>query len=296
MAIEGSKSPGGVIDTFKFILRISRPRFWIYTGGTYVIGYTLGASCFTDFLTPAYYLYLIYFFLPVNIFIYGVNDYWDEETDRLNPKKGSMEHMLESFERRKLLILLTAVAVLSAVLMLSQTPEEALIFLGFLFLSYFYSAPPLRFKEKPFLDFSSNYLYIMPGIFGYNLVTGSLPDILLLIAGFCHIAAMHIFSAVPDTEYDSEAGIITTPVFIGRRKALGLSAFFWIILSLLTVHLTDFHPLSFLVFLYPLFPLSVLLSKRIRIERIYWYLPYINTSLGGLLFLALINNRVFHWI
>ncbi|MBC7111854.1 MAG: prenyltransferase, partial [Methanothermobacter sp.] len=78
-----------ILEYMGFLFRISRFRFWIYTGGTYVIGYTLAASGFADFLSPAYYLYLIYFFFPASIFIYGVNDWWDEETDILNPKKGS---------------------------------------------------------------------------------------------------------------------------------------------------------------------------------------------------------------
>lgn len=293
-------TPGSLFNSIKdymgFLVGISRFRFWIYTGGTYVIGYTLAAEGFTDFLSPAYYIYLLYFFFPANVFIYGVNDYWDEDTDRLNPKKGSREHMLMQSERRKLRNSLLAVTAISVALMFSQKPQEAILFLGFLFLSYFYSAPPLRFKERPFLDFSSNYLYIMPGVFAYSLASGSLPEPIILLAGYCHIAAMHIFSAVPDTEYDRRAGINTTPVFMGERAALALSAAFWLILSFITVYLTDIHPLSFLVFAYPAFPISVLLFKRIRIERVYWYLPYVNTALGGLLFLALINHKIFHWI
>lgn len=49
-------------DYTGFLVGISRFRFWIYTGGTYVIGYTLAAKGFTDFLSPAYYIYLLYFF------------------------------------------------------------------------------------------------------------------------------------------------------------------------------------------------------------------------------------------
>lgn len=113
----------------------------------------------------------------------------------------------------------------------------------------------------------------MPGVFAYSLASGSLPEPIILLAGYCHIAAMHIFSAVPDTEYDRRAGINTTPVFMGEKAALALSAAFWLILSFITVYLTDLHPLSFLVFAYPAFSLSVLLFERIRIERVYWYLP-----------------------
>ncbi|RJS48265.1 MAG: prenyltransferase [Methanobacterium sp.] len=278
-----------------FILKISRFRFWIYTGGTYVVGYALGATLFSDFLRPEYYIYLIYFFLPANIFIYGVNDYWDQDTDLLNPKKDEKEHRLQKKERKKLLLLIYFVTGISLILMFFQNWGERLIFSGFLALSYFYSAPPLRFKEKPFLDFSSNYLYVMPGLFAYYLVSGALPSWLILIGAYCHVSAMHIFSAIPDIEYDLKSGIRTTPVAIGKKAALILTSFFWVMLSGIVIYLAGFNILSFLVLLYPLFPISLLLIPSLKIERLYWYLPYVNTALGGLLFLLLINYHIFNW-
>lgn len=273
------------------LLKISRFRFWIYAAGPYVIGYTLGASGFNDFLRPEYYIYLLYFFVPANIIIYGINDYFDTETDIYNPKKDEKELRVIGSERRKLGRLLAAVIALSIGLMLFQDDGSRLLFAGFLFLAIFYSAPPFRFKSKPFLDFMSNYLYIMPGLFGHYIVSSRLPDPLIMLAGFLHISAMHIFSAVPDIEPDRRAGIKTTPVVIGRTPALILVTIFWTGLALLTVTLTNFHPLSFLVFIYPSVPLSVLIFKK-DINRVYWTLPYINTSLGGLLWLALVNHKI----
>ena len=274
-----------------FAFKISRFRFWIYTGGTYVVGYALGASVIGDFFRPEYYIYLFYFFFPANIFIYGVNDYWDYETDKLNPKKDEKEYRIRNMERKRLLNVIYIITGISIVLMLFQDLTEIAIFSIFLFLSYFYSAYPLRFKTRPFLDFSSNYLYVIPGIFAYYLVTQSIPSTIILIGAYLHISAMHIFSAIPDIEYDRAARITTTPVFIGERLSLLLCLIFWISLSLIVINLANFYPLSFLVFLYPLFPLILLLSKNIKIEKLYWYLPYVNTALGGLLFFALIIDK-----
>ncbi|MEM4414018.1 MAG: hypothetical protein QXD59_07060, partial [Candidatus Caldarchaeum sp.] len=95
------------------ILKISRFRFWIYAAGPYVVGYTLGASGFNDFLKLEYYVYLLYFFIPANILIYGINDYFDTETDLLNPKKDSKEVRVLGGERRRLGRLLMLVLVLS---------------------------------------------------------------------------------------------------------------------------------------------------------------------------------------
>jgi 4-hydroxybenzoate polyprenyltransferase len=280
-------------DFLLFLFKVSRFRFWIYTGGTYVVGYALGFTAFSDFFNPAYYLYLFYFFIPANIFIYGVNDYWDKETDDLNPKKDEKEYRIHQKDKKTLLNVIYLVTGFSLILMLFQDTPEKIIFSIFLLLSYFYSAKPLRFKEKPFLDFSSNYLYIMPGIFAYYLVSGSIPSFIILIGAYLHISAMHIFSAIPDIKYDKAAKITTTPVFIGEKASLVLCLIFWLGLSLIVVSLAGYYPLSFLVFLYPLFPLIPLIKKNIKIIDVYWYLPYVNTGLGGILFSSLVIYKLF---
>jgi len=265
-------------------ISVSRVRFWIYTGGTYVVGYALGMDSWLAFFRPEYTLFLLYFFVPANVFIYGVNDYWDEETDRTNPRKDEREHRLGGEERRELRTVLLATGALSLALLPIMGTTAGLIFLAFLLLAYFYSAPPFRFKEVPFLDFSSNMLYILPGIFGFYLAAGSLPPAALVIAGYLHIAAMHLFSAIPDIDCDRRAGITTTAVLLGRRPSLFLCLCLWTLLALLVVVLAGCYPLAFLVFCYPAIPLALLLAPKLRIEEVYWYLPGLNTALGGLTF------------
>ena len=271
-----------------FLFTVSRFRFWIYTGGTYVVGYALGMDSIDAFFELPYYVYLVYFFFIANVFIYGINDLKDEETDALNPKKVEKENLLEHSDRSRLIMALALVTFISLLLLLTQTFEERLVFLTFLFLSYFYSAPPLRFKGVPVLDFSSNMLYIMPGVFGYLLAAGALPPGVLVLAGFFHVAAMHLFSAVPDIEYDSAAGIRTSAVLFGHDASLMICMFFWSMLAVLTLMLTSFHPLAFLILIYPAVPAALLIDRRLDINRVYWYLPYINTTLGGLLFISLV--------
>ncbi len=273
------------------MFKISRFRFWIYTGGTFVVGYALAVNTIGDFFRFDYYIYLLYFFFFANVFIYGVNDYWDGETDKNNPKKDEKEHRLTNSEKRNLLRVIYLVVGISLILLFFQTNLERILFSIFLLLSYFYSSPPLRFKERPFLDFSSNYLYIMPGIFAYSMLSNYLPSLIILTGAYFHISAMHIFSAIPDIEYDRAAGIKTTPVFIGEKYALILTLIFWLILAVIVIKLANFRLLSFLVFLYPLFPFLLLIKGSLDINKLYWYLPYVNTGLGGLLFFALIINK-----
>ena len=108
----------------------------------------------------------------------------------------------------------------------------------------------------------------MPGIFAYYLVSHSIPSVLILIGAYLHISAMHIFSAIPDIEYDKSAGITTTPVYIGERALPNSMSDFlaWIIIYRRDIWLIII-PLSFLVFLYPIFPLMLLLKKRSKNNR-----------------------------
>jgi 4-hydroxybenzoate polyprenyltransferase len=275
-----------------FAFSISRFRFWIYTGGTYVVGFALGMESWLAFFDPVYYLYLFYFFFPANILIYGVNDLWDEETDRNNPKKMEREHQLAPHERQLLVRILLLCGVFSLALLFIQNSGGQLIFLLFLSLAYFYSSKPLRFKEVPILDFASNMLYIMPGIFGYYLAAGHYPPVLYVIAGFFHIAAMHLFSAIPDIEYDRHAGIRTSAVVFGKKVSILVCLVFWSCFAALVILISGYHPLSLLVLVYPLFPTLLLLKDSIQIETFYWYLPYVNTFLGGLLFTALTLTKL----
>jgi len=272
--------------------RVSRFRFWIYTGGTYVVGYALGMDSWTAFFDPDYVLFLLYFFLPANILIYGVNDWWDQDTDRFNPKKDVKEYRISEADGRNLLLLLALAGATSIALLFVLDAVGQVLLLSFLFLSYFYSAPPLRFKEVPVLDFSSNMLYVVPGILGYYIASGTLPPPALVIAGYLHVAAMHLFSAIPDIGFDAAAGMTTTAVVLRERRSLLLCLAFWSGLAALVIWLSGLHPLSLLVLIYPAVPLALLLRRSLSIDRVYWYLPYVNTGLGGLVFLLVTLRTV----
>jgi 4-hydroxybenzoate polyprenyltransferase len=192
-----------VNDTLRLGFNVSRFRFWFYLTGPFTVGCIYGASTYLDLLKPWFFLYLFYFLIPANVFLYGVNDYWDYETDLLNPKKDEKEYRVGGDERDDLHRLIMLILGVSLVLFIAQGDlVQRVVFGLFVFLSYFYSAQPLRFKERPLLDSASNVLYILPGVFAFYLASGSLPDLRVLLAGFLHSFAMHLFSAIPDIEFD----------------------------------------------------------------------------------------------
>lgn len=264
---------------------VSRFRFWFYLTGPFTVGCIYGASRYIDLLNLRFFVYLFYFLVPANVFLYGVNDYWDMETDLLNPKKDEKEHRVVFEEKKRLAKILQAVALFSLLLVsFMQSMGERLIFIFFMFLSHQYSAKPLRFKECPILDSASNVLYILPGVFAYYWVTGQLPPGVILLAGFLHTYAMHLFSAIPDIEYDKETGITTTAVLLGRKVSLILCFFAWSGLSVITIIVGGVSPFRFLPLVYPLMVLNLLVRDQ-NVESVYWYYPYINIGLGGLMFL-----------
>ncbi|MBA2379561.1 MAG: prenyltransferase [Blastocatellia bacterium] len=203
-----------------FLIAISRPRFWIYLFGPFLVGAAAAASAVTEFYSIEFVLFAICFSFPANLLVYGINDIFDYETDRLNPKKAGYE-LLVTPDRRK--VLFAAIALVNVPFLIAAFYFSALagaVMLSFWFLSIFYSAPPIRAKAIPILDSTFNFLYIMPGVFAFVLFSNSLPALDLIIAAGLWTMAMHAFSAVPDIEPDRSAGVATIATLLGRNKTI----------------------------------------------------------------------------
>ncbi len=277
-----------MINYLLFIYRLSRPRFWLYIAGTYVVGYAAGIANLQDFLKPQFFSYLLFFLLPANIFLYGVNDLYDGDTDQFNQKKGVQEQLLVVSQIAKLRITLLIIAVVNLVFLITASSLlVALLLFLFYFLSYFYSAPPLRFKAHPGIDFVSNLLYGLPGFIGYVQIVGYLPPWPIIISVCCWTWAMHLFSAIPDISSDAKAGLSTTAVVLGVRRSLVLCLILWLI-SVLVLWL--YFPLSILGFvalLYLFIPLYLLFYPS-HVQKAYWYFPLLNTLVGFVLFISVL--------
>lgn len=264
--------------TIKRIFLLSRPRFWFYTLGPFVVGIAAGSEP-QHLLSFDVWYFFFYFIFPANLFIYGVNDLFDRSLDIGNPKKHLQEIYMKS-EDAKLYVRLIFISALFSIPLLTVNLLITSLFLLFIFLGFFYSSPPLRFKTKIWLDSISNSFYIIPGVIGYVLVTGELPAYDILIAGSLWAIAMHLFSAVVDIEYDKEAGIQTTAAMLGYKRSLILTSLVWLVSICLVL---PYSPFLLAGFVYPLLPLLVLCNK-VAINKIYWMFPWINAHLGFILF------------
>ena len=262
----------------------SRPRFWLYTAGPFAIGYISIIQNFSDILFTEFLLYFLFFLIPSNYFIYSVNDYFDEDTDMLNAKKNNYELKLDQSQKKYIILINALIFALGLTLsILSPQPTITLLMILFFFFSYFYSAPPIRFKKIPFLDSFSNVLYTIPAIIGIFLVNPVLPAWYILLILILWPAGMHLFSAIPDIEADKQGNINTTAVFLGYKKSLLLCFIYWGIISALFL----FYNIYFLFIISLIYPLMVVYSykqHKKNIFIIYTYFPWINTGVGFVLF------------
>lgn len=268
-----------VMNVLKLLFSISRPRFWLYLAGPYIIGYTFGVRFIEHYFDPTFFVWWIYWFVGANIFVYGVNDLSDRDTDAHNEKKGEEEHLLADDEEYVVSMGVMISAFIGLILaMASGSGVVLLLMLIFLFLGYAYSAWPFRFKAKPIIDFSSNFLYVIPGIIGYVQIMEQLPPFEIMLALWAWVGAMHLFSAVPDIVSDKKADLRTSAVVFGRSKSLMLCALLWSFTAFILSSQVLFNPWLYLMWLYPCIVLYSLVMGNEK--KVYWLFPWVNGIFG----------------
>ncbi len=282
----------------------SRPRFWVYLLGPYLLGWAGSAPIFSvgPVQWALFLLGLVFFSFPANLFLYGINDLYDEATDRLNLKKQGYEQRLTenlrtSLQRAFPVILAQAIAFVFIIGLVTrswaQTLEAAIGMFGVFFLGWQYSAPPLRAKARPFWDSTFNGLYLFPGLVGHALAnsSGNLPNLLLIIAAWSWCAAMHAFSAIPDIAADRAAGVATIATRLGTQKTLLACGALYAASGILAGTVPELRWVA--IFTTPAYLLLIWLASRARSEerlfRIYTWFPWLNTGVGFLLWTAVVH-------
>jgi 4-hydroxybenzoate polyprenyltransferase len=264
-----------------YLLRVSRPRFWLYLAGPVVVGVTYAAASPAELFAPLAVALFAYFLVPANVFLYGVNDYFDRDVDADNPKKEDREVRYRGDRAVPAAVVATGVAGLAFLPVLPVTAGAAMV--AFLLLAAEYSAPPARFKTTPLFDSLSNGLYVLPAVVAYAALAGALPPLPAIAGGWLWTMGMHTFSAIPDIEPDRAAGIRTTATVLGERGSyvycgacwLAAAGAFWFV-----------HPFFTAVLL--VYPVLVAAVARLRVDvdEAYWWYPIVNTLAGTAFTLA----------
>lgn len=215
------------------ILAASRPVSWVNTAVPFALTYLLDTHRVDWLLVWGF----LFFLIPYNIAMYGINDVFDYESDIRNPRKGGIEGAVLPRSMHKPLLIASAVTVIpfAAVLYAVGTWVSAAWLTVALFAIYAYSAPPFRFKEVPLLDsVTSSTHFTTPAIVGATIVDAHVGPMLALAAAafFCWGMASHALGAVQDVQADREGGLRSIATAFGARATTRFAAVLYLIAAL----------------------------------------------------------------
>ncbi|HEX5859177.1 MAG TPA: prenyltransferase [Microbacterium sp.] len=198
----------GASSVLKTLFVSSRPVSWINTAYPFAAAYLLT----TREIDATLIVGTLFFLIPYNLAMYGINDVFDYESDLRNPRKGGAHGAVLDRRMHRITLIAAAASCIPFIVYLLFAGGWAswLVLAASMFFVVFYSAPPLRLKEVPFADsVTSSIHFFSPAVYGLVLA-GALwtPQLLAIIVAFALWGvASHAFGAVQDVAADREAGI-----------------------------------------------------------------------------------------
>lgn len=221
-------------STATSLLAASRPVSWINTAFGFAATYLLTAGR----IDATFIVGTVFFLIPYNVAMYGINDVFDYESDLANPRKGGLEGaVLGRTDHRITLIAAVALCAPFVVwLVIVGNPSSWLVLVISLFAVAAYSVPGLRFKERPFLDsITSSTHFVSPAVYGLVLAGAVWTPALvaLLLAFFLWGIGSHAFGAVQDVVPDRVGGIRSIATVIGAAATVRFAMAAWLASGLL---------------------------------------------------------------
>lgn len=209
------------------VLAASRPFSWVNTAYPFAAGWLLATDGRVD---VAFVVGTLFFLVPYNLLMYGVNDVFDYASDLRNPRKGGIEGGLVDPARaravhRRILVACVVATVPFVVWLLALGSVAAGLVLALVLVAVVaYSAPVLRFKERPVLDsFTSATHFVGPLLYALVLAgadLGARTTWPVLVAFVLWGMASHAFGAVQDVRADREGGIASVATVLGARPTV----------------------------------------------------------------------------
>lgn len=207
----------------------SRPLSWVNTAFPFAAAFLLT----TGLIDPVLVVGTLYFLIPYNLLMYGVNDVFDYESDLRNPRKGGAQGaVLDPRMHRPVLIaaIVTGIPLLLYLVLaglILRGPAGgllvAVVLAAVVFAVLAYSVPGLRFKERPFLDSATSSIHFVgPAVVGLVLGGATFTPGLWWVLGafFAWGVASHAFGAVQDVVADRAAGIRSIATVLGPRATV----------------------------------------------------------------------------
>lgn len=213
---------------FRQLLLASRPLSWINTAFPFAAAYLLT----TRHIDLVFVVGTLYFLIPYNLAMYGINDVFDYESDLRNPRKGGAEGALldRSMHRRTLFAAAATNIPFLIALVIAGSPLSWVVLGVSVFAVIAYSMRGLRFKEVPFLDsVTSSTHFVSPAVYGLVLAGAVFTPALwlVLICFFLWGIGSHAFGAVQDVVPDREGGIASIATVLGAARTTRFAITAW---------------------------------------------------------------------
>ncbi len=272
------------------LFKVSRPISWVNTAYPFAVGYLLlGGHIDAVFIIGS-----LFFLIPYNILMYGINDVFDYESDIRNPRKGSIEGAVESKKFHPFIIKASLISTIPFVVVLAFfIPWYALLTLiGVLFFVVAYSIKGLRFKEIPFVDsITSSIHFVGPlvvalALFGFPGVAWP-----FVAAFFLWGMASHAFGAVQDVIPDRQGKLASIATVLGARTTVGLSFVFYLLSSLILAQMGNnlFVAIIGLLYVFNVLPYLSVTDKTSATTNSGWRrFIWINYLVGAMISISLI--------
>ncbi len=216
----------------------SRPLSWVNTAFPFAAAYFM----VTRELDLTFFIGTLFFLIPYNLLMYGINDVFDYESDLRNPRKGGVEGGLLPPELHRITIIAAIVGCIPFLAYLlivgDQWSQFWLLLTVFTVLAY--SVPGLRFKERPGIDsLTSASHFVGPMLVGLTQAGAEFSSELVFItlAFFLWGAASHAFGAVQDIAADRAAGIGSIAASLGAAWTSRIAFLLYLVAAFLLMPL-----------------------------------------------------------
>jgi 4-hydroxybenzoate polyprenyltransferase len=238
-SLAGEVSAGSRQGDIAFLLQVCRPGLWTTTALFYLM--PLGHSI--NFSSAKFWAGLVYVLIPLGFVLYGVNDIFDVEADRLNPRKGTF--LFGSLGRKEQLAALrwqiVALQIPFVAAFLVWIGAKALLWFAILLMAVtLYNVPRIGFKSRPPFDVLMQASYLL--VFVLSSWVNGVTQLPWQTFAFGTLFAMHshLFGEVMDIVPDRESGRTTTAVRIGAaRTKLLMAVFLSVEVALITRYFHD---------------------------------------------------------
>lgn len=201
-------------SNFAFLLQVCRPGLW----STTALFYLMPLGRFVDFRSARFWVGLVYVLIPLGFVLYGVNDIFDVDADRLNVRKGTylFGSLGQSEQLAALRWQIAAVQIPFVAAFLIWIGAQIVVWLAVLLGAvWLYNVPPIACKGRPPLDVLMQASYLL--VFVLSSWVNRVPQLPWQTFVFGALFAMHshLFGEVMDIAPDRASGRITTAAEIG---------------------------------------------------------------------------------